>query len=481
MRNLLLFVFLSISFAGLSKPKVYFQYKIYYTAENKPYISTSLQFHAGTLKYIADENGNLSASIEITQIFTHDDSSIVADKYILNSPLMSDSTVEDFYDMQRYQLIPGGYSYELSIKDLNTGEIVTGKQLLEVETLNTSEIKFSDLTFLEDVKASDEKNNFVKNGFFMLPYLTNYFPPEITKLAFYSEVYNSLTTMQKGDPFLITASIHKFNSRQALPDFFKFQRLKAAEVNPAIIFLPIDQLPSGDYDLWLHVVNKDNDTIASQSTFFQRRNENDIKENVDIANLQIDQSFKKAIKADSIKYYLGSLMAISERYEYEHIRKTLKGDDTTYMLKYFYNYWLKTSPDQPYLAWLKYKKQVIYAEKLFGTHIKAGYETDRGRIHLKYGPPNAMIDRPNEPSAYPYQIWHYYRIGARSNVKFVFYNPDLVSKDYPLLHSDMQGELQNYRWQVDLHKRNSSAINVDDTESQDHFGGQSGIFYNGGM
>ena len=149
------------------------------------------------------------------------------------------------------------------------------------------------------------------------------------------------------------------------------------------------------------------------------------------------------------------------------------------MQKYFHAFWIQTKPENPYEGWLSYKKQVYYTEKLFSTQIKHGFETDRGRVHLKYGAPNTVMDRPSEPSAYPYQIWQYYRIGQRSNVRFVFYNPDLVTNDYPLLHSEMQGELQNYRWQHDLHKRNSPNINIDDPNDGNinHYGGNSNIYY----
>jgi hypothetical protein len=100
-----------------------------------------------------------------------------------------------------------------------------------------------------------------------------------------------------------------------------------------------------------------------------------------------------------------------------------------------------------------------------------GYATDRGRVYLQYGPPNTMSDHYAEPSAYPYEIWHYYKLGSQSNRKFVFYNPDLVSNDFVLLHSDAQGELPNSRWEMDLHKRDTQS-NDFDKESKD-----GGLFY----
>jgi GWxTD domain-containing protein len=482
MRLAILFLFLSFSFSSLAKPKVYFNYKIYYTDQGKPYISNSLQLLAGTFKYQSDSSGNLFAKVQITQIFTRNDSVIIADKYILNSPLMADSIVDDFYDVQRYQLAAGYYDYELEIQDLLSGEIINGQQEIKISRNKANKIFFSDIEFLEDVYPTDESTNFSRNGLFMLPYLTDYFPPDVTKLALYTEAYNTKDILGEGAEFIVTTSVHDAITYVEMEDIFAFQRLKAADVNPIISVLPLETLPSGKYYISMQIINSSNDTVAYTTIPFQRRNDAVFAQSLSIEDLQIDKSFETELAYDSIPYFLASLMPISERYERDNINSILKSDDTTYMAKYLYSYWLKTSPVEPYLAWLRYKDQVKYVENMFGTQIKSGFETDRGRTHLKYGPPNAMVDRPNEPSAYPYQIWHYYRIGQRSDIKFIFYNPDLVTNDYPMLHSDMQGELQNYRWKNDLHKRNSTATDVDDPGSVDHYGGQSDVFFrNGGM
>jgi hypothetical protein len=100
-------------------------------------------------------------------------------------------------------------------------------------------------------------------------------------------------------------------------------------------------------------------------------------------------------------------------------------------------------------------------------------------VYLKYGPPNQIVDRPSEPSAYPYQIWHYYKAANFSNKRFVFYMPDLGTNDYDLLHSDVTGEYKNYRWEYVLHSRNSTNSNIDSPggDNQNHYGGQSKDFY----
>lgn len=478
MRHLFLSVLLVCGAVSFSIPQAFFNYKIFYTPDQKPYIVTSLQFSGGTYKYKNTGEG-LQANVEITQIFRFGDTIVFFDKYLLSSPLMLDSIVEDFYDVQRYGLDPGVYNYELVIKDMISGESVSGAQSVSVSPFDKKAVFISDVDFIEDAYKSDANNNFVKNGFFMLPYLTNYFPPEVNKIAFYFEVYNAPDYLGAAEPYMLTYTISNFKEGKQVEGIFKVQRQQSQLVTPVIGFLPIESLPSGEYDLQIHLIDKNNDTIINKSVYFQRRNNLPETYAVSLEDVQIDKSFQTQISRDSIPYFLASLMPISPGYEYETIRHMLKGTDTTLMAKYFYQYWATTSPILPYEAWLKYRAQVYYCERAFGTQIKAGYETDRGRVYLKYGAPDVVMDRPNEPSAYPYQIWQYYRIGQRSNIRFVFYNPDLVTNDYPLLHSEMQGELQNYRWEHDLHKRNSPFENIDNGNDGNsiHYGGNSGTYY----
>ena len=118
-------------------------------------------------------------------------------------------------------------------------------------------------------------------------------------------------------------------------------------------------------------------------------------------------------------------------------------------------------------------------EKGYGTRIFPGYATDRGRVYLQYGAPNTVTTRESSPNEYPYEIWHYYKIRQFSNKRFVFYNPDLVGNNYRLLHSDLIGETQNYRWQYELIKRNANNVNIDDPTggNSNTFGGNAATLY----
>ncbi|MCK7531387.1 MAG: GWxTD domain-containing protein [Marinilabiliales bacterium] len=124
--------------------------------------------------------------------------------------------------------------------------------------------------------------------------------------------------------------------------------------------------------------------------------------------------------------------------------------------------------------WLNYLSEVNKVNYAYSTPILKGYESDRGRVYLKYGPPNAISESYDEPATYPYEIWHYYVIkDGQRNKKFVFYSRDIVTNDFQLLHSDVTGELSNYRWQYVLYSRVDAGYNIEKGVSEDSWGGNS--------
>ena len=136
--------------------------------------------------------------------------------------------------------------------------------------------------------------------------------------------------------------------------------------------------------------------------------------------------------------FIKCLSPISTRMESNIIDKKSEKINDTLKRQFLYSFWYNRQPNNPELAWQKYKAEVAKTDQLFATKVRRGYQTDMGRIFLKYGPPNTITDRPNEPSAYPYQIWHYYKIGKFNNKRFIFYKPDLGSDEYVTLHSNFK-------------------------------------------
>jgi len=474
-------LFLLVPTSSSATPQVYLDYKTYYTPDNEPFIETLLQFISPSFKFKTNKNGHLVSSVEITQIFKIGDSIAFVDKYVVNSPEMKDSTIEDYFDIKRYQLDEFIYDIEIIITDLNNNETVSGTQTVQIHKLTKSKIKFSDFEFIQSANKTDEKTNFVKNNLLILPYLSNYFPPELNKIATYFEVYNTNIILGNDEKFMLTVEIEDYKTEQKIEGFFKVKKHSTGKVVPVICYLPIEKLPSGDYNMVISLIDKNNITFQSEKIYFQRRGNIEKTNTISLESIDIDKSLTNTIVKDSIAYYLNSLLPIAARYDSKSILALLKSGDTLQMQRYFHSFWAQTNSMDPFEAWLKYKIQVQKCEKQYSSWIKHGFETDRGRVFLQYGAPNQLVDEKYNENERPYQIWHYYRIGQRSNVRFVFYNADGVSNDYILLHSEMPGEKQNFQWQEVLHSRVTNGINTNpanETEKDQQYGGKSGRYYN---
>ncbi len=62
-----------------------------------------------------------------------------------------------------------------------------------------------------------------------------------------------------------------------------------------------------------------------------------------------------------------------------------------------------------------YFERIAYAQENFG-HGDRGWESDRGMIYVKFGPPDEIERHAFEPGSEDYEIWYYYKI----NRKFLF-------------------------------------------------------------
>lgn len=470
-KHLIFIVLLLVTLGTVASPKVFLNYYVFYDKANEPYIEITLQFSTPSLNVNTDSIGNSQGFVEVTQIFKKAENIVLVDKYELKSPLMTDSSITNFYDARRFKLDPGKYKFELIVKDINSGELVKANYNIIIKPQIKSRIEISDIELIENLTKTKIVDNFTKNGFQMIPYFSNYYPPDYNKIVYYLEFYNADAVIDSTEYLAATFQVQKKSTGEFMDSFFQYKKLKHKSIIPIINVLPIDELTSGEYYLVINVINKLNDTLLQKKMPFKRRNDR-VFDEVKAITTDIDLSFKEVLESDSIPYFMASLIPISQQHEIEKIFNILEKRDTAYMKRYFYSFWKQTTPGDAHKGWRSYKRQVYYAEKLFGTQIKRGFESDRGRIHLKYGSPNYVTDQPNGTSAYPYQIWHYYRIGERSNVRFVFYNPDLVTNDFPLIHSDLPGEVQNENWQQEILKRNNSSQNFNES-----IRGNSGIFF----
>jgi GWxTD domain-containing protein len=220
------------------------------------------------------------------------------------------------------------------------------------------------------------------------------------------------------------------------------------------------------------VYSKDSILLATNSYFFQRSNPKIAFNIGDYNAINIHNTFVDQIK-DSVQLleYVRFLFPISSPVEKEFYLTNLSRVSEESLRRFFYAFWLKRDTNNPEKAWAEYLAQVKHVNREFGCKLKQGYRTDRGRVFLQYGPPNSIWESPYDSHSYPYEIWHYYYLENQSSVKFIFWNTDLVTNDYELLHSDKRGEFQDPFWKIKVTQRRTPNFNFEVTEPENYFGG----------
>jgi GWxTD domain-containing protein len=453
-----------------NKLRVYLDTKQFYNKEIGNYVEVYFQFVGYTVNFISNPDG-LQSELAISLQFKENDSTVISNVYRLQSPVMKDSIIDDFFDIQRFALKPGEYTMIVQLTDINDDQPAI-QSIVPITIDDFSKgITVSDIESLEYAQYSEENNTFVKSGFHMIPRLSTFYSEQLTSLPVYLEFYNTSELLDS--ICAVKEYIVDTETGEEMLLFTDYFKQKTSEVIPLLRNLDISELPSGKYALNYTLLSSNLAEMATQSLFFERSNE--IQLSFDLSDMVLDPSFQASISQDSVSYYLESLIPISKPSEVKNIIAVLKNSDEEGQRRHIQAFWAITAPDNSYESWVKYKAQVNLVQQLYGNNFQEGFETDRGRVYLQYGSPTNITQREISASEYPYEIWMYNKIGQFSNRRFIFYNPDLVNNAYRLLHSDMLGELKNPSWPQILSSRNTNKGNVDNPNQnvQDHWGGNS--------
>lgn len=466
------------------KIQAYFDYKVFQVpGDTLSYVECYLEFVATKIQYQSVNEHDLQGRIAVGYQVQRGDSVYASNVYKMDTPVMKDSVVDNFYEIFRFTVPAGAYELNLDLLDVYAeGKVMSSKQFIEVPLYKRTPSISSPIIAESITNANGEESRFVKNNLMILPRIRNFFETDDIYLPFYIETYN----LDLSKTNLLKWKIENDITKEELIEYRGAKKL--GNVSDQVVYstIKIENLPTGEYNLIFQLTDKDNHVFSTQRYFFAKQtNDLDDFRVDDIENMIIDPAFQASITDDSLKYYLNSLVPIVGSKEQSHIMKLSKENNAENIRNYFERFWITMSKhdgkkQSPYDMWLAYKGQVNLVEEKFGASNMRGYVTDRGRVYLQYGSPSSIIVQETSPSEYPYEIWHYDKIQLYSNRTFVFYSPSLIPNKYELLHSDMIGELHNYRWQHELTKRNSPIQNIDDPNDGniDHFGGNSSIYYN---
>lgn len=466
---ILVFVFLTLVI-NAQQLKAFFNQSVFWSPTDGEYAELYLTFVGKTTRYVINSNGKFNSELSVLVTYSQKNEIKQFIKYSLKSPEVKDTSffIPNYVDVQRILLKSGSYKLDLSIVDVNdtlNKLTYTG----QVEVPKYKAVSFSNIELLESVEKARKSNKFYKNGYSLVPYVSDYYPSEISSFNFYTELYNNDTSLKYDNDILLKYYIEPFeNSKYKLGRYTKTLRRKATQINVVIGNFNITKLPSGNYYLVLECISRENKVLASKKMFFQRNNKAFDKQLGDVDSVKIEDTFiDNVTNIDTLNDYIKCLFPIMQSKQITHAINQLKTKNTVWMQKFFYSFWVEFSPYNVEGEWLKYKAQVDMVNKHFSTQIKRGYETDRGRIYLKYGAPNNIVKRDQPVDSYPYEMWHYHTTTRQGNVKLVFYNPNMISGDFELLYTNLYEESSDPNWKNILMSINNSGNNFGNTIEDD--------------
>ena len=476
-----------LAVAGMAQVKMlkpYLSTTIYDVPDLTPYVENALAIDCQSAVYKEFEPGKFKATVEITTIFKQDDKVCDFSKIALDSPVVTDTSKLDgaFIDQQRFTLPNGEYRMEISVIDLNAENRVPSHDVMTVTVNFPDNVPaISDILFFDEFTKAEQPSACTKSGLDFLPRVYSFYGSTDSKLKFYTELYNSNKIYDEGK-FLVSYYIESSESSSVMREFSFNQRFDVGKVNVLLNTIDIKDLPSGNYYLVVEMRDRSNTLICSHSAFFQRSNPGVSYNIEDLSGVDINNTFVSDIdNIDTLRQFIKYLDPICSETERNYCSGLVKTGDLKTMQQFMFNFWSTRSPLSPAQAWNDYLAAVKRVNMSFGTTSYPGYRTDRGYVFLKYGQPDQIVESPNEPNAYPYTIWHYYAVANQRNKRFVFMSKDESTNDYHLIHSDVVGEVNNPRWQLEIYSRVYGVgydQGIDQTKYEDMWGSHAEDLYN---
>lgn len=377
---------------------------------------------------------------------------IRSESYMLNSPFLMESKA--LLHQFRWEMPAGVYTLESKLIDaFNVKDELTFINNFQVDQVS-AELKISSIQLFRSVKnVKTVSSTLYKHGFEYEPIPYQTIDRDQNILLSYCEIYSIPQLKDK-----TYALKFELSAKDSLNNFYEIEEwYKSGSTIESGIILnqkDVSDLPSGHYRLDISLIDKSNSTIISNSVEFDRYNPFwDRLVKIQYDN-QRDKEFFDLMKIDSVNYYLRALNAILPSLEKNEISLLNKKNNPVEKRMYLYRFWKDRFDTACIDRFRRFQKNVEFANAGFPTGFGYGFESHRGIIYLKYGPPTEVISENQDNGAYPYEIWIYNKMAnGQANVKFLFYNPDLTETNYILLNSTHRDEYKNPRWELELYRK----------------------------
>ncbi len=348
-------------------------------------------------------------------------------------------------------LPPDQYTVDIDIRDaLRQRSAVLHRQFpLVVRAFTQQGLCASSIELAQWIARADTFDQrqvnaaFIKNGLYVVPLPSAVYEGTSPMLYAYLELYN----LDQCRCDSVDLRYHILDA--ALNEVFdlRFRRPVVGHGQAEVVSVALDGLASGAYYLSVGVERPDKTelTVARQQFYIVNPELPPEQPRLLSEDELFLQSPFSTMDEQQLATEIASARLVARSAELESYEQLTS---LVSRRRYLFRFWLQRDPDPSTPInerYEEFRKAREYAAKNYRTsRYPEGWNSDRGRVLLKYGFPS-QIDRAyfNMDGAHPHEIWRYDNV--QGGVIFVFVDQQ-GTENFVLVHSTALNEIRNENW-----------------------------------
>lgn len=354
-----------------------------------------------------------------------------------------------FVHQTRALLPPGSYEVAIFLEEETEGIPRFQRRVDVPDYMARSLVGISDVTLATNIEPSEDRSSmFYRNGLSVQPNANQLFGGRVRQLFYYAEAYHT----QQVDPsqYTLIAYLSDAGSAAALPGLLRRSERVSRDIDVLVGSFDIGDLRSGSYFLTLAILNADQEVAVEQRRRFFVYNPQPVALTAEGAG-DLDEGPFGRMSEEAIDEELTYVQLLASDQERRGLRLAREGD-LAEKRAFLVAFWQRrdAEPQLPGNAERDaFFRGVRYANDRYSTMRVDGWETDRGRVIIRYGVPSQIEPRLFNRDLAPHEIWEYNNIPGEGQAIFVFADLDGFG-EFRLIHSSVTGEIKSMNWQSEI-------------------------------
>jgi len=437
--------------AGQKQPNLYVDYAVFRSDTNLSYVDIYFAFERQQIQHLQSDKENFLIARYSVKLDV-----LSGDSLLYTSESMGSDRVESHQEVKPGQLIsdicrlllsPAKFLVTIRITDLSNRSEMKKDLTIVTRSFRPDSLTISDLFLALRIERTGEVSKFTKNGFDVLPNPLGTYNLDWPVLYYYCELYHLSAGSRDKEKQTYTTSAAVFDHNGQLVK--QISQKTSPIANPDVVEMNktlVSSLHSGAYQLRVSVNNNcTGEAVEQRKDFYVYRDADFTRSHATTAGVEDELRLLYLTKTeDELDHEFEKIAYIAsaaEKNVYERLNLNGKRE-------YFTNFWqLKSSLEgKDKISFRReFFDRVDHANDLYSTSGKEGWQTDRGRIIIKYGIPDDVEKFYGGSITKPYEVWTFH--GLEGGAIFVFLDVTGYG-NYKLVHATARDEIHDNEWQT---------------------------------